>query len=710
MALKIDIPDTTRGRHMGPAVQTPEGNFGAQVEGVQKIKKAPVTAFGDSSGQMAIANALTKAGNTFFDIAARERAMQEAEDDARMNEMKNAYNNREAEIRLQLEQEQAQQYRDPDQKLEEYTKRLEQAQIDIRGDYQFKTLADKRVEQGFTDITKRRNIEYRAGQIEKDRMLAVKNSYNKSAMTFIDSAARAGAERDVEKLQATMTEINNLTSSPQFIAVHGGVEGASIAKAEYLEKSIRGFVQEMAQANPADARAMVDDFDSVLMGIVGEEQLSVIREDLQTIITREEVEKEQELKKAQTKIYGQLDLGIELGQIGKNDVLRANISDSQKATLIRRIDSQRTGMTKAAEDIHFVDTIIASGGSFAGTGKTHQKAIDSWWASKKELIAQLPPELQGMNVIEQISQVGILPTEVQLQLNGLVRLENDEANVIGANQINALLTNAPYLSDSFTDGTKAFAALIDVGMEPKNARERLQRSSQMTEVERKILKDNAKVHLETVDEDISDWVEDTYDFELWGDTSGTKIPGGMKSDYETLFTSNLMYTQDAEAAKVATQKQMARLWYRTRADGSDRMMKYAPEMEYQMTSEQISGQLQADLEGTGLVEGDYVLAVNPKSLLAGKPNYHVIITKQGAIDVLRDADNTPIVWFPDKQKYTNELLEKGKQERQLKIERNSPRGKLMEELRAAENFEKAMGRPTRRGEELRRKLAELENQ
>lgn len=624
------------------------------------INDAPVEAFGDASGQLAIANALKEAGNQVLDIAVRERRMQEAEDDAARKRMQTEYGLKEKEIRLNLETEALDNNWVPDKKHEEYTKRMELAQQEIKGTYQYKTIADEAINKDFNMLTKNYDIEYRAGTIEKDRLNNIRYSQQKTINAYIQNGAYAGKSRDVNTLTASINEIRRITGSQQYQLTNGGKQSAA-DEVNAIKDVVIGFVKETAQQNPEDAKSMLEE-GGVLYDILDKTNSLMIREDLQNVIESKEREKTLEQNKKEEKVYGHYTLMIETGQpVLETDILATNLSDSKKATLISKLKTERKNNDNKYSDFNDVNNVINSGGTYYGMGKSERKKVDNWYEQLLVTTKDLNPTQAASIIMERVSQVGVVPEKLKMKINGMLASTDENVAKQGLGIITALKRQNYRLEKEFDDETNALVELASDKFSLTESKQIIRRSKQMTEIEKADWKQTSLNYFGGKESEaknnalnkIHELATDRFNWEL-GSENNFAIPDEAASDYRDMFRNNLLLVQDTTVAKKLTDEKFLRKWGRSNADGADRVMKYAPESVYGTGNPEydtyISKQLEYEVnEIYGIPKGQYRLEVNPASIERGQqPSYFIFDLRYGNLEVLRHpSDGSPLTWKPD---------------------------------------------------------------
>lgn len=682
--VKITETDPRKGRHHGQASRQPTaaGQFGGAIEQPSEIRSAPSGAFGDSSGTAALANSMANVGNNFFDIAKRQDAMIAAEENARIERMQFELSHKEEEVRETLRKEAMENphLQVPSNKFEEYRKRMDFAEQEIRGDFEFRTYTKDAINQRFKDIKNIAGHKYLNGEIEAERLNIIATDKQKTLQYHMDQAARKGSKLDTNGLAEILGNIKTLTSNFEYIAaVHKGDRAAAqAAGTTFAGKAVKAFLQEAAETNPNDARKLLDDAEGFLAQWMDGEELGFMREALQDVIKAEETEQREAHDRWQRGNYYELSMLYEVGQrepdarkLTKYDGYSAHkdgrINDQQLEAFMNKIDADTAKATAAQKKASWVQERLRQGASFHGTGKEFQDDIDAYW---REIVG---PSLQGLStekqsyfILDTIRQLGRLPRDVKLDLNGIVNAKDQRIAQVKADQIMTLANEIPTIQDDFYENTMRFAALYSADMTIDEAQARVEAVAGMTEQRRELYEEQTELLLggKRGDEPlvvgiVEDWVEREFDLEIIGDTGDTTIPLGLLADYKTIFKENFMFMGDKNVDKVheLTQTMLKRKWARSRADGQDRMVKFAPEVEYQMTSEELEEQFRSEMSdefNKKHAAGTFSLIPVPGKVGRNKkPTYFIqIINDRGQLDFMRDdTDGSYAQWYPDKLAY-----------------------------------------------------------
>jgi len=299
MAIEIPDPSTGRKTPLATSIRTADqAGFGNKVATPSPIGFASEQAFGDSSGQQAMANAKGNVGSVFFDVGMRHDALTKAEDDAEWKNRVDRFQIEEIKIRGDIEMEQTSNFRNADQKLAEWHKRMEQSRdtifnADGEGSYEFKHKTQERIDFDIDMLVDERHDNYKYGKdVLGFRAQQVAAKYEEGLMHSVAAAAVAGEKNQPKQLGLLVEGVMNTTSQPQFIAAVGGNANAAIKRQEMTEKVVISFLQEFVQTNPVDAIGFVNSTEEMaaFAGIANEEaslMMEKIRKVAAPLVARE---------------------------------------------------------------------------------------------------------------------------------------------------------------------------------------------------------------------------------------------------------------------------------------------------------------------------------------------------------------------------------------------------------------------------------------
>lgn len=657
--MKIGNPQ--RGRLNPDASQQakPDRVFGNAVERPMEVRNISSEAFGDSSGQRAMAEAMAKAGQTFFNIAEREHRLKQATDDAALQEKDTEFGLKEKELRLEIDQKASEEGWDADQIESFYKDGMEQLRETVYGDVdRLSTISPETISKRVEQRTKDFELAFRAGRVERARVQDFKTAKTKTIGAIVDGGHVDGHNNDVDKLQGSLRRLEELSNDPAFLALYGG-EGVDLIRRSqwrYLEN----FAQSLAKSNLNDAKALLDP-DGVLAKYLPEDVAVPFREDLQKFIDSEELSIRQETDQRQYKKFGAAKVAVAQGKLFSTaEIMRMDINDHQRATLIRSMNEAHTSRkTTAAVSTDVAQKIARFPGYYLNADDAaSRKDVDTFWAAAEQnAFSQLPPEQQVYAKVDMVKQLGKIPTEFYRELNSYLLSTDPKRVQKGALIIKELEQHNEIITRSISPELRSIATLVDAGMPPEVAREQQRDFHKMTKDQRKMIHDAA---LEVFPmKDMADFLSDDDHFGDWtGINDKPQIPDAAVSDYRELYQSYYARLgSDSENAKKLALADLKRSWGRTNIDGTDRIMRYAPEAFYNNGTggeqEWMRTQLEQDLQAAaGYVPEKFRLIVNPKSK-GSKPTYFVLDIEQGRA-LISSQSGKPLEWVPDWKSFNDE--------------------------------------------------------
>ena len=667
------IPRTDQGRRTPNAIEQTKGidYFGNKKLVPQKFENAPEQAFGDTSGQIALANAVKQAGNVMLDVGIRETRIKQAEEDTRYRRLQKEYGLREKELRQQLEKEKLDNGWNAEQQYQAYTERLQKIRDDLYGNQKFEFISPERIKNDIDQQTQQYDLAYRAGTLEKQRVEDYKYNKAKAFDTYANNGLYDGQNNDRAKFISNMNEIEKEAADPAYIATVGGTYAASeLAKSKY--GYMKNFIKGLVDKNPDDAEKYLNDEE--FLKNLSEEDRAVFVQDLQDAIDKKRSEITTTNNAIQTELKGQIKLGIMQGDVSRKDILdNPTLTDGNKASLIKFFDDYYKKEIQAFNDYNQVEARAkTTPGYYAGAKITaaDRKQIDNAWTYKQREFAQIKDPLQKTQaVVEYVSNVGYIPTELQRTISSAINSENPEQlqYAIGLYASIEKETNGRIQHDLDPD-TLAIMEMVKRGRNIKDAKEIVQKSYMIPDEVKKTYQKASKDLTEKEDEYMLEPLNDLFGIGV-GDQN--EIHPMAKYEWQQTFNNNLIKTNgDKEAALTLTKQQFSKIWGVNKVDGSNRLMKFAPPAQ-----DWAVNQFNQDMKQAGIDPNKVMIEIDPNTITKPRDQWSYILVDKRTGAVIKNEQGYAFRWKPDQNEYYKNLVEKKKKEREVKPSRTARRRK-----------------------------------
>lgn len=117
-------------------------------------------------------------------------------------------------------------------------------------------------------------------------------------------------------------------------------------------------------------------------------------------------------------------------------------------------------------------------------------------------------------------------------------------------------------------------------------------------------------------------------------------------DYQRLFLDNYELHANVETAKIAAQKQLARVWGKTQVGMNDKLMKFPPEQAYPPIAGNYDW-MENQLRTLGIVQPDEEFQLLTDVQTANEwgkkpPSYGLMVMKNGVLELKRDENGVPL--------------------------------------------------------------------
>lgn len=438
------------------------------------------------------------------------------------------------------------------------------------------------------------------------------------------------------------------------------LEAISTAK-DNLLKARQTFIEDnlsQYQDNPnlsnlikaqADSNAVDFEFDAdrVLSSKKREFGQGKIYESIYNINTR--LEKGGSVDAAKRDLEETIQAGLKTGLLDMQDVIRER--EKQKGLIREReIEFQKT----------YVANRIASGEIQINPADSEGRKMGelAWEIQLKN--AQKSGRDVEATLDNFISTTKYIPAQVRNVWSAQLTAGTPEQKVATAENISELLSRNPRLQDQLNSDDvsyiNAIKTRIGTGLSPKQIVEFT--DSELSKIQSLDRQGKTKMFNEDTfkkarDSGYKALASDLADIN-WSLSEAT-VSGDIKGAYETLVKDAFLSQKYAtpEAAIEYAKTQIKNTWGQTKV-GKPAVMRYAPETFFPDNNSWIPAQFDSVVAQHTLSEKakgaskDYSLAPIPNAVMNGVPSYFVV-DKNGT-DLLRDAQNQPVIFTPDFEK------------------------------------------------------------
>lgn len=438
------------------------------------------------------------------------------------------------------------------------------------------------------------------------------------------------------------------------------LEAISTAK-DNLLKARQTFIEDnlsQYQDNPnlsnlikaqADSNAVDFEFDAdrVLSSKKREFGQGKIYESIYNINTR--LEKGGSVDAAKRDLEETIQAGLKTGLLDMQDVIRER--EKQKGLIREReIEFQKT----------YVANRIASGEIQINPADSEGRKMGelAWEIQLKN--AQKSGRDVEATLDNFISTTKYIPAQVRNVWSAQLTAGTPEQKVATAENISELLSRNPRLQDQLNSDDvsyiNAIKTRIGTGLSPKQIVEFT--DSELSKIQSLDRQGKTKMFNEDTfkkarDSGYKALASDLADIN-WSLSEAT-VSGDIKGAYETLVKDAFLSQKYAtpEAAIEYAKTQIKNTWGQTKV-GKPAVMRYAPETFFPDNNSWIPAQFDSVIAEHTLSEKakgaskDYSLAPIPNAVMNGVPSYFVV-DKNGT-DLLRDAQNRPVIFTPDFEK------------------------------------------------------------
>lgn len=363
---------------------------------------------------------------------------------------------------------------------------------------------------------------------------------------------------------------------------------------------------------------------------------------------------------------------------------KANLSDAEVSSMFEKRAKAKREVEETQQDmLRVVGAIQDESITLSQAKKEDVAAVDAYYDNNVLPSAEmLEPAAKNTLLSNYVIRTGVMPTGLKQDVIGKIRSGSPEQKLEAVDILSRIETESPLVVTGVNDKDKAY---LD------NVREKLRYSADpikaIEELDRvRTGRDPAAIQAYEKDfEAMYDHAESTEDFidefdpffgfepELLGDEL-IMMQEEVKSRAKEYFIQN----QDMDKAREQAIKSAKRTWSVSDIDGSNRLMKFAPEAVLPTIDgnhDWVQRQILEDLKPLDdtIEDGNFRIAPDlstGRDLSAGKsPTYRVLKFNEetGAYDVIFDKDGDVIMYVPDIEKERKKELGKQKQRRLRKL-------------------------------------------
>lgn len=649
------------------------GNKGIQVQSRTIVPDmAGIQYAGDKAMAGAVNDVMQDMTSVASEMKKRDDNLQFIEQQNKAKEESQKYRNELDRIRKQVGYEAENNGWTADQRDEEYHNRRTVTKDQYVTNNQFK---NKQVQLNFESGLRMSDITDEVTQIKHisdTRLNAIKDTLDNQDTLYLETIG------NTDNIMEVFSAVN---SQNAIIEAHGR------ASVDYTDEMIEG--RKVATLGKyvdtfLASQLMKSDFDtasSILENIPDEYAQYIDKAATLKKLRALDKEKAADIKAKQatvdTTYMGMFDLSLETGEgIPTEDhiINESGMTDGRKAQALHKLKAYKTRSVKIVEDSDYVEEMRQKDrGHFLGrTDKSTGMLIDNWFDNKKKAYEELfetNPMAGYVQMSKDIASVGVMPSEFRGRLTSLLNSEDQSQVMFGVAVLKTIEEESPQMvAQDFKRYEKEMiiADLVDSGVNAPDAQNIGTQFMLMDKDSKKAQMKEARKVVDDPDEDIMDAIEASsiLDWDVFGTPT---ITSQLREDYKELFSTFMVaYQGNAEMAKNRAQKIISSTWGRTNLDGSDRMMKRAPEKVYGTGTGQddwINDQFELDMLEVGLESDEVTIMINPNNKNSKFPTYHIWDNNQSMF--IMTPNNTPLEWKPDKQLHYQMLQDAKKIERQI---------------------------------------------
>lgn len=505
-----------------------------------------------------------------------------------------------------------------------------------------------------------------------------------------DSAAVAAAKADGDKHLDSLVAGGYVT----------GLQANALRRArdnELIEHAVLGeFDRASSAGGIAGARAFLTEFRGAKHPGLDPDKYDALSRRMDAWITDQERDQRyaaRETRQQQDEDYrwrfARLVDDAEAGRAGLADieVFGQQVGWRKPADWKRAKDAVDRYAASRQKDSDRVDAVTAVLKGESLGGEIDQPAVDTHF--KQIVLPRLGQDATAEDAIQAAAEnarsLGVLPSFVQRTLANSLRGGDAERKAWAAQQVAKLAASAPAAADrAFSKDilrqSQLMGDYLSAGLSPKDAAERV--DARLYSVGDGARKQRESALTKKALQESWTWAASRSGLRsdqgfFSAGAQGLDDPAtatSVRADFELFLRDAYLAHGDMDAARAEAVQEVRKRWSVSRADGSARWMRYAPEAVYGLSDLDASGnaewmrtQLESDVrplagqDAAPMLMSDQVTA---RAMSAGQPpTYRVLIRdSNGVINELRHPDGGEFRWRPDKAAHAKTLSE-GRQQR-----------------------------------------------
>lgn len=672
---KIIIPQSEGRYNVRPANRMTQAadEFGrAVVNAPGRVAQASVEAFGDSSGQMAIANAVGGIGDDLGKfgemLKTRDDSLKKASDDIQYKKMVTDYGIGIDEALRDIEKQGNEEGWSADRRKEEFETRQVELRNKIADSYEFKTITQEALTADFDIRERKSHNEFMAGAFNRYRTDEIKNTMFSTLNNYRKSMDSALFDGNINKATAATNDAIDFVQTPQFIALNGSAKSAELQHKLALEFT-QTLVKSQAQVNDPNGALMILETPTIDAGGVSlpnpvfslMEKYPELRDDVREIVLKEQENKKREFDRSSSEKLDSALLQFAQGKIGMYEVKQlvggSDLNDADKLRLYSAAERKRKEdeAKRKSMDAHRIDLEMGISRRGNANTKEERRARNEIWNEHLKIAQSMPPEQQNAYLVDKVVQMEVVPPMAKQILHTQLNSDDPNQHMQALNFLGMIYEQNPtILSENFDEKDNVlFDRLYHSGHSFEQAKELEKQESEAMFKQK--LRDNSPYFKIATKKDKEGFtpIENVLN-DKFGD--GVVLPQELKNFANSIYVDKLtQHSGDEELAKRATLRQIEQQWGTTVTgrDGKSRVAFNPPESfvsTYRGDKEWVNKQFESDMQlGFPQVDVRKVEPViNPKSLKQTKVNYFIrYVNDDGEMFILQDETGKPYLWAPD---------------------------------------------------------------
>jgi len=335
--MKLRVTPSSNGRTVGNAgnIKTAEGHLGTVTEQHYNIQSSPSAAFGDYSGDMAMANATAQgfsaAASAVDSVASMVKTYEDGRDQEEISKMHSDMGLfHETKMRELAGDGEA----SANEKMDSYNASMDEYQSNMLNGSKLTSRGVKKAKSKFDGMTREMKVKYSTGQYQKDHISDYKGIQDAKFQNIQDIAVSVGQDGDPNGFMKVMNMVETLEldlSNPTFMVMHGdkAEERVRVKQMDVVEKYFKSTppeTYEQLMANP--------DVESGLIAAFGESDYADFKDDITLLMAKKADKEERAANNVSAERYQQYNKQLIAGEhISADDVYRddsLNLQDQNR--------------------------------------------------------------------------------------------------------------------------------------------------------------------------------------------------------------------------------------------------------------------------------------------------------------------------------------------------------------------------------------------